>query len=117
MKTYPLTLTYITCKDESEAMRIGTELLRRRLCGCINIIPAMTSVYFWPPESDAIEEAHETVLIAKTIPERYPELEQTVLKIHSYDTPCVMAIPVSQVADKYYRWLMKEMEGSHETAG
>lgn len=102
-------LIYITCKNVSEAKRIGKILLEKRLCGCINILPKIHSLYFWPPKSGTIEEANEAILLAKTISSKYQKLETLIHQIHSYDTPDVMAIPLSHMDKKYEDWLMGEI--------
>lgn len=103
-------MVYIPCKSVEQAKTIGTQLLNKRLCACINIYPEMNSLYFWPPQSNALEEGHEAVLIAKTSKEKYPLLEEEVSKIHSYKCPCIMAIPVEHINKPYYDWLKGELK-------
>ncbi len=99
-------LAYIPCTDKAEATKIGRHLLKKRLAGCINIFPSITSMYHWKGK---IESSKEVLLIAKTTQKKYMELEREVIKIHSYDTPCVLAIPVDRIADKYHKWLISEL--------
>ncbi len=103
-------LVYITCKDSDEAKKIGTHLLDKRLCGCINIIPGMNSVYFWPPKTGKFEEGHETILIVKTLGKKFSDVERQVKAVHSSDTPCILAIPVANVSKKYYEWIKGEIK-------
>lgn len=105
-------LCYITCESIDQAQRIGKHLLAKHLCACINIIPSMQSAYFWPPKSEKIEEANEVILIAKTIESKYQALEDEVHRIHTYNTPCVIAIPATHVSKKYYDWLLGELNQS-----
>lgn len=105
-----LILIYITCESVEQAKEIGKHLMEKRLCACANIFPQMQPMFFWPPLSGIIDESKEVVLIAKTIEAKYEELEEEVLKIHSFDTPCVMAIPLKHVSKKYYDWLVGELE-------
>lgn len=102
-------LVYITCKDHEQAKQIGEHLLNKRLCGCINIIPGMQSVYFWPPKQNVFERGDEVVLIVKTLEAKYDAVEKETLKIHSYTNPCILSIPVTHVSKKYYDWLVEEM--------
>jgi periplasmic divalent cation tolerance protein len=104
-----LLLVYITCDSVKQAKEIGKHLLEKRLCACINIFPEMQPMFFWPPKSGKIDESKEVVLIAKTIESKYQELEKEIHKIHSYDVPCVIAIPVHHVSQKYYDWLIREL--------
>jgi periplasmic divalent cation tolerance protein len=106
-----LLMVYITAEDVAEAKEVGRHLLEKRLAACINIFPNMEPMFWWPPKAGKIDESKEVVLIAKTVEAKYRELEAEVHKIHSFDTPCVIAIPVKHVAKKYYDWLVSELEG------
>ena len=104
-----LLMVYITCDSVKQANQIGRHLLEKRLCGCINIFPDMKPIFWWPPKAGKIDESKEVVLIAKTLEKKYQALEKEVIKIHTYDTPCIIAIPVAHVGKKYYDWLVSEM--------
>lgn len=91
----PLILIYITCQSKDQAKDIGTALLKKRLCGCINIIPGMESTYFWPPKTDQFESNTEVILIVKTIEEKYEAVESLVKTLHTYENPCILSIPTS----------------------
>lgn len=103
-------LVYITCESVKQAKQIGKHLMDKRLCACVNIFPEMMPMFFWPPKSGTIDESKEVVLITKTIESKYQELEDEVHKVHSYDTPCVIAIPTQHMSKKYYDWLIEELE-------
>jgi len=103
-------LVYTTCKDIREAKKIGAYLLKKRLCGCINIFPAMASSYFWPPHSGKIEASRESVLLIKTLADRYEDVEREILKIHSYSNPSIFALPTVGVSQKYLNWLEGEVK-------
>lgn len=105
-----LLLCYITCESVDQAKEIGRHLLQKRLCACVNIFPDMKPMFFWPPKSGKIDESSEVVLIAKTIESKYQALEKEVIKIHTFDTPCIIAIPTAHVSQKYYNWLVGEIE-------
>ena len=82
---------YMTARDEAEALVIGRTLVEERLAACINILPAMTSVYWWEGE---LEQSSEAVLIAKTQQGLVPELIERVKRLHSYACPSIVAWPV-----------------------
>lgn len=103
-------LIYITCENEEEAKKIGTHLLKKRLSACFNIINGMKAAYWWPPKSDKIEESNETILIVKTLENKFDEIEKEVLATHSSDTPCLIAIPTVNISKKYYEWIKGEVE-------
>ncbi len=103
-------VVYITCESKTQAEDIGRHLLKKRLAGCINIIPAMHSQYFWPPRKDYIEESDEVILLCKTIEKHYKAIEKEVLKIHSYSNPAIFAIPILHMSQKYADWLTSELK-------
>ncbi|TSC88728.1 MAG: putative CutA1 divalent ion tolerance protein [Microgenomates group bacterium Gr01-1014_5] len=103
-------LVYITCDSVEQAKTIGKHLMKNRLCACVNIFPDMQPMFFWPPKTNQIDESKEVVLIAKTTEGKYQELEDEVHKIHTYDVPCVIAIPTQHISKKYYNWLIGELE-------
>ncbi len=102
-------LVYITCESVDQAKEFGKHLLEKRLCTCVNIFPNMLPMFLWPPKSGQIDESSEVVLLAKTIESKYKTLEEEIHKIHTWDTPCVIAIPTVHVSKKYYDWIVGEL--------
>lgn len=102
-------LVYITCESREQAEDIGRHLLKKRFAGCINIIPGMHSLYFWPPGKNYIEESDEVILLCKTIERHYKEIEKEVLKVHSYRNPAIFALPILHMSKKYTAWLTGEL--------
>jgi periplasmic divalent cation tolerance protein len=96
---------YMTTRDEAEALVIGRTLVEERLAACINILPAMTSVYWWEGE---LEQSSEAVLIAKTQQGLVPELIERVKRLHSYACPSIVAWPVHAGHQPYLDWIEKE---------
>ncbi len=78
--------------------------VERRLAACVNILPHMTSIYRW---QGAVENAREWQLHLKTAEWRYPALEEWLLSHHDYDTPEILATPVTG-SPAYLRWIAKE---------
>ncbi|MFC1625243.1 divalent-cation tolerance protein CutA [Patescibacteria group bacterium] len=105
-----LLLVYVTCDSVKEAKRMGKHLMNKRLCACVNIFPEMQPMFFWPPKKNKIDESKEVVMIVKTIEDKYKKLESEISKIHTYDVPCIIAIPTKYVSQKYYDWLIGELD-------
>lgn len=93
---------YITCGDAEEARRLASVLVEERLAACANIIPGMRSVYRW---KGAVEQADETVLIAKTTEDRAGPLTDRVKELHSYKCPCIVMLPVARGNPDFLRWI------------
>lgn len=92
----------MTAGRREEAVRLAEMLVGARLAACVQIMPEMESVYWW---EDAVERAPEFLLLAKTTIERFAELEQAVRALHSYQTPEIVALPVTAASAPYLEWL------------
>ncbi|NGX33585.1 MAG: Divalent-cation tolerance protein CutA [Candidatus Anoxychlamydiales bacterium] len=103
-------LIYVVCKDIIEAKNIGKKLLEKRLIACVNILDGMKSFCFWPQNSDTIEESSETILLVKTIKEKFSEINEEIKKVHSYEVPCIFSIKVDDVDSKYQKWLNDQIK-------
>jgi periplasmic divalent cation tolerance protein len=103
-------LVYIPFETLSQAKKLGRHLLKKRLSFCINILPEIDSLYFWPPKTGKIEESKEVVLIAKTTKDKLKELEKEVLKLASYEIPCIIGIKLDYIQKKYYNLLKEELK-------
>lgn len=97
-----LVFVYITCANVDEARKIGSMAVAEHLASCANIIPGMSSIYRWEGK---IETADETVLILKSRAVLFDRLAGEVRKLHSYSTPCIMALPVTHCDPKFMDWI------------
>ncbi len=100
-------LGYITTSNIEEARKIGTALVDKKLAACANILPGMESIYRWEGK---IENATECILIVKTGDTCQDEVVKLVESMHSYDTPCVLWIPIQGGAEKYLEWLRSNLK-------
>lgn len=100
---------YMTASGPEEARRIGRALVEHRLAACVNIIEGMESIYWW---EGRIQEDRETLLIAKTRAELFEPLLEKVKALHSYDCPCVVALPIESGNPEYLDWIGTETAGA-----
>ena len=96
---------YLTAGSPEEARRIGRVLVEERLAACVNVFDGMVSIYHW---EGAIEQARETVVIAKTRAGLFDALAARVRALHSYTTPCIVELPVGRIEAGYLAWLTAE---------
>jgi periplasmic divalent cation tolerance protein len=96
------------CDSEEEAARIARQLVERGLASCVNILPQVRSIYRWKNE---IADEREWVLMIKTRRDVLPVLRAEIAKIHSYEVPEVLALPVVDGAEAYLTWLDHELDG------
>jgi periplasmic divalent cation tolerance protein len=98
---------YTTYPSIVEAEQAGRELVQRRLCACVNILPGMVSLYWW---EGAIERGEEVVMIIKTRAALAEAVRDAVRQLHSYATPAILVLPIESVDPNYNAWLMAETE-------
>ena len=95
---------YVTAANKKEGDTIATHLLQKKLIACANIF-AISSIYVWKGK---VQKGKEYVVILKTVKSNYTTIKTEIEKIHSYDIPCIIQIPVT-VNEKYGGWMGKEM--------
>ncbi len=98
-------LIYITTGSAEEAKRIGRALVEERLAACANVLGAVTSFYWW---RGALQEDGEAALIAKTRTDLVDRLVERVKALHSYDCPCVVALPIEAGNPAFLDWIEAE---------
>ncbi len=97
----------ITVPDSEEAQKIAGELLNRRKAACVNIVPGVSSLFWW---RDKVDSAQENLLIIKTKASRLSEIVTLVRQIHSYDVPEIIALPIVGGNHDYLEWVDREVE-------
>ena len=100
-----------TCASTEEAGRIAHQLVQLRLAACVSVLPAVRSIYRW---NGAIEDAEEVLLVIKTSRPLFDELRAEITRLHSYQTPEVLALPVVDAAAPYLAWLGHELRAAGE---
>jgi periplasmic divalent cation tolerance protein len=103
---------YMTASSAEEARNIGRALVEARLAACVNIFENMNSIYGWNGE---IQEGREAVLIAKTTGLLVPELVAEVKRLHSYENPCIVALPVETGSADFLDWIQQSVDRSQES--
>ena len=81
---------------------VAATLVEERLAACVNILPAMRSVYRW---KNAVEQADERQLVIKTTRARVAALESRLRTLHPYDVPEFVVLPIASGSADYLSWL------------
>jgi periplasmic divalent cation tolerance protein len=89
-----------------DAAPLAKELLGDRLAACVNIVPAILSIYRW---EDAVEESGEQLLIIKTTDERLDALREALFARHPYEVPEFVVMAVDDIAPGYLKWLVSSV--------
>ena len=100
-------VVFSACGSEEQAGQISRALVEQRLAACVNIVPGARSIYRWKGQ---IEDASEWLLIIKTRRGLMDKLRVTISKIHTYEVPELLAVPVVDGAESYLAWLDRELE-------
>jgi periplasmic divalent cation tolerance protein len=95
-------VVYCTVPDEETAVNISRHLVENKLAACCNIVSKLRSIYFWNNE---VCDDSELLLIIKTTATKYTELEAAIIKLHPYEVPEVIALPIIRGAKSYLSWV------------
>jgi periplasmic divalent cation tolerance protein len=99
----------MTASSQEEADRIADALVTEMLAACVNVVPGISSVYRWEGK---VQRDAEWLLIAKSRRDVLDALVRRVQKLHSYDVPEIIALPLVGGSDAYLRWIDREVHGS-----
>ena len=91
-----------TVGKAEDAERIGRALVERGLAACVNVVPAVTSIYRW---KGRVEREEERLLVIKTRADRFDALREALVSLHPYEVPEVLALPVAGGHAPYLEWL------------
>ena len=91
--------------DRATAERIAETLVTECVAACVNILAECASVYHWQGK---LEHANEVPLLIKTTRAAYPQLEVELRKLHPYEVPEIIALPVSAGLPEYLNWVVTE---------
>ena len=97
----------VTVGNSEEARKIASELLKQRKAACVNIVPGVSSLFWWQGELDS---AQENLLNIKTEASLLDEIVTLVSQIHSYEVPEIVALPIVGGNHDYLRWIGGEVK-------
>ena len=99
-------LVLCTFPDGGQARQIGTALVERQLAACVNLVPAVESIY---RRKDKVESATEVLAIFKTTAVLWPDFEQALVELHPYDVPEIIEVSPTAVFEPYAQWLRESV--------
>jgi periplasmic divalent cation tolerance protein len=98
---------YMTCATADEARAISTALLDQKLVACANIMSPHTALYRWEGK---VQEGTEVAVILKTRTELFDQVKTRIVELHSYDCPCIVALPIEKGHEPFLQWIGTETE-------
>jgi periplasmic divalent cation tolerance protein len=96
-----------TVEKAPDGEQIARQLVERELAACVQVIAPIVSTYRWEGK---IEQAREQLLLIKTTRAAYAELEAALKQLHPYQTPEIIALPVSSGSADYLAWLQDSVK-------
>ena len=98
---------FITTDADEEAHKIAELLLDKRKAACVNIVARVDSLFWWQGKLDS---AQESLLIIKTKASLLPDIISLVKRVHSYEVPEIIALPIIGGNEDYLKWIDGEVE-------
>jgi periplasmic divalent cation tolerance protein len=100
-----------TCASEIDARRIAKEIVEKRLAACVNLLPPIQSIYHWKDAmgKGVIEEGEEILMIIKTARPLFEQLRAELGRLHSYEVPEIVALPIVDGSASYLGWMDREL--------
>jgi len=92
----------VTCASREEARRIAGRLLEKRLVACANILPKIESRFWWKGKLDS---AAEFLVMMKTVRSNFKKIEAEIKRVHSYEVPEIIAVPIVWGNRDYLDWI------------
>lgn len=92
----------VTAASLRESTKIARQLVEAKLAACVNITQPIRSIYRWQGK---MADEREFLLIVKSTRELFPEIKAAVSKIHSYQTPEIICLPIIDGSENYLQWL------------
>lgn len=96
---------FVTAASRTEAEQIGQDIVEKKLVACCNIIDPVFSIFHWQGKTC---QENEAMLIFKSVKNRFDEIVAAIKKIHSYDTPEIIALPIVAGSADYLNWIATE---------
>jgi periplasmic divalent cation tolerance protein len=91
-----------TAGSRKACRKIAKHLIENRLAACVNITEPIESVYRWKGK---VAAGKEFQLFIKSTRELFPEIKAAIAKLHPYETPEIICLPIIDGAQNYLDWI------------
>jgi periplasmic divalent cation tolerance protein len=92
----------VMCVSRKEALDVSERLLAKRLVACANIMSAVQSKFWWKGKLDS---AREVLVMMKTVKANFKKIEIEIKRVHSYEVPEIIAVPIVAGSRDYLDWI------------
>lgn len=107
----PLQVGYLTFSSRAEAEEVCSLLVKKKLIACANIFSEHLAIYEWDHK---VERSQEVGALIKTSEECLEELKAELVKLHSYDTPCLITWHISNSHQPFEHWVLSQVKGHRQ---
>lgn len=111
MSEHEILLVMTNLPDRAVAERIAETLVTEGVAACVNVLTECTSIYRWEGK---LEHSREVPLLIKTTKAAYPRLQDELRKLHPYELPEIIALPVSAGLPEYLTWVVQETRARNQ---
>jgi periplasmic divalent cation tolerance protein len=94
-----------TTASQDNAKKIAQALLEQRLAACVQMVGPVKSMYRWKGQ---IESAAEWQCWIKTRQAKYEAVAEVICRLHTYEVPEILALPILEGSKPYLDWLARE---------
>jgi len=103
-------IVLVTCGTLTEGRHIARSVVSKRLAACVNVVLSpVDSYYTW---NGKLEAAREYLLVMKTSAKKLADLEREVKRLHTYNVPEFVAMPITEGSTAYLSWLQGSVSRS-----
>ena len=102
----PYQIVLTTFPDKHGARQLAEQLVNQHLAACVNILPAMTSVYCWQGK---LEQGQEHQMIIKTEQTRTQDVQSAIMQVHPYELPEIIVVPILDGHEPYLNWISESV--------
>lgn len=95
-------IIFTTCPNKTTANKIADALLKKRLVACANILPGITSRYWWKGK---VEKSREVMVMMKTRRWLFGKVKKEIESMHPYDVPEIVCVRIAEGSKDYMEWI------------
>ena len=105
VKKYIIVQTHTNKKQIYE--NISKSLVEKKMAACVNIYPAVLSIYRYNSE---VVEDNEYLIHVKTTIDKFSEIRKIIERLHNYETPEIISLEILEGNEKYLKWIQNEID-------
>ena len=101
-KSTPM-IFFITSPDEKTTQKLAQGIVERKIAACANIIPKISSIYWWEGK---IHTSTEQLIMVKTTKAKSEQLVEYIQNTHPYEVPECVGLNITKGSLPYLQWIV-----------